>query len=92
MLREEDEKVNDNDSPIKNYPTSIKSKLVIKLNLQKILEEMNTYYPLSSLAEDIDYETKGNFSFLDFKEIISKKYPELNIDKKIFLFKYIQLT
>ena len=92
MLKEEDEKVNDNDSPIKNYPTSIKSKLVIKLNLQKILEEMNTYYPLSSLAEDIDYETKGNFSFLDFKEIISKKYPELNIDKKIFLFKYIPLT
>ena len=92
MLKEEDEKVNDNDSPIKNYPTSIKSKLVIKLNLQKILEEMNTYYPLSFLAEDIDYETKGNFSFLDFKEIISKKYPELNIDKKIFLFKYIPLT
>ena len=92
-MLEEEEKV---DTSLNNknntLPTSMKSKMIIKLRLKQILKEMDKQYLLSSFCEDLDYETKGKFNFLELKEIIDKKYPELNIDKKMFLLKYIPLT
>ena len=93
MIEEEEEK---NESEISTkiniFPTSIKSKLMIKLRLRQTLKEMDKEKPLSELSEDIEYETKGKFNFLEFKQIIEKKYPKLNVGKKIFFLKYIPLT
>ena len=89
----EEEKVDKRTEEFRNiYPTSIKSKVAIKIKLRQILNEMDKEYPLSNFGEDIEYETKGKFIFLELKQIIDKKYPELNIEKKLFLLKYIPLT
>ena len=89
----EEEKVDNGKDEINNkYPTSIKSKMIIKVRLGQILREMDKEYPLSELGEDLEYETKGKFNFLELKQIIEKKYLNLNIDKKLFLLKYIPLT
>ena len=92
MIEEEekvDTSINDKNQ---TFPTSIKSKLMIKLHLRQILKEMDNEFPLSELSEIIEYETKGKFNFLELKEIIEKKYPKLISEKKMFLLKYIPLT
>ena len=90
---EEEEKVDTSiNEKNQTFPTSIKSKLMIKLRLRQILKEMDNEFPLSELSEIIEYETKGKFNFLELKEIIEKKYPKLISEKKIFLLKYIPLT
>ena len=92
-MLEEEEKVNNKiNEPENIYPKSIKSKMIIKLRLRQILREMNKEYPLSKLGEDIDFEYKGKFNFLELKEIIDKKYSSLSLDKKLFLLKYIPLS
>ena len=53
---------------------------------------MNIEYPLCEFAEDLEFETKGRFTFLELKEIIDNKYPKLSKEEKIFLLKYIPLT
>ena len=89
----EEEKVDNGINEIKSiYPTSIKSRMIIKLRLRQILQEMNKVYSLSDFGEDLEFETKGKFNFLELKEIIEKKYPELNSEKKNFLLKFIPLT
>ena len=74
------------------YPTSIKSKIFIKDRLNHILKKMNIEHPLSEFVEDLEYETKGKFTFLELKEILEKKYPKLLLEEKLFLLKYIPLT
>ena len=92
-MLEEEEKVNNKMNESENiYPKSIKSKMIIKLRLRQILREMNKEYPLSEFGEDIDFEYKGKFNFLELKEIIDKKYTSLSLDKKLFLLKYIPLS
>ena len=92
-MLEEEEKVNNKiNEPEIIYPKSIKSKMIIKLRLKQILKEMNQEYSLSELGEDIDYETKGKFNFLELKQIIDRKYTNLSLDKKLFLLKYIPLS
>ena len=92
-MLEEEEKVNNKiNEPEIVYPKSIKSKMIIKLRLKQILKEMNQEYSLSELGEDIDYETKGKFNFLELKQIIDRKYSNLSLDKKLFLLKYIPLS
>ena len=83
---EEEEKV------INNYPTSIKSKLIIKDRLNQILKKMDMEHTLSEFAEDLEYETKGKFTFLELKEIINNKYQKLTSTEKFFLLKYIPLS
>ena len=64
-MLEEEEKV---DTSLNNknntLPTSMKSKMIIKLRLKQILKEMDKQYLLSSFCEDLDYETKGKFNFV----------------------------
>ena len=95
-MLEEEEKVDNSINSINeknnNFPTSIKSKLMIKLRLRQILKEMDNEFPLSELSEIIEYETKGRFNFLELKQIIEKKYPKMISEKKYFLLKYIPLT
>ena len=95
-MLEEEEKVDNSINSINeknnNFPTSIKSKLMIKLRLRQILKEMENEFPLSKLSEIIEYETKGRFNFLELKQIIEKKYPKMISEKKYFLLKYIPLT
>ena len=95
-MLEEEEKVDNSINSINeknnNFPTSIKSKLMIKLRLRQILKEMDNEFPLSELSEIIEYETKGKFNFLELKQIIEKKYPKMISEKKYFLLKYIPLT
>ena len=74
------------------YPTSLKSKIIIKDKLNHILRKMDVEHPLSEFVEDIEYETKGKFTFLELKEIIDNKYPNLLSEEKLFLLKYIPLT
>ena len=83
---EEEEKVNI------NFPTSVKSKKIIKDRLNQILRKMDLEHPLSEFVEDLEYETKGKFTFLELKEIIDNKYPKLTTQEKYFLLKYIPLT
>ena len=77
-MLEEEEKVDNSINSINeknnNFPTSIKSKLMIKLRLRQILKEMDNEFPLSELSEIIEYETKGKFNFLELKQIIEKKF------------------
>ena len=62
---EEEEKVDTSiNEKNQTFPTSIKSKLMIKLRLRQILKEMDNEFPLSELSEIIEYETKGKFNFL----------------------------
>ena len=74
------------------YPTSAKSKQIIKEKLGQILNKMNMEHPLCEFAEDLEFETKGRFTFLELKEIIDNKFPKLSNEEKIFLLKYIPLT
>ena len=74
------------------YPTSIKSKIMIKDKLNQILRKMDMEHSLSDFAEDLEYETKGKFTFLELKEILDNKYIKLPSEQKIFLLKYIPLT
>ena len=74
------------------YPTSAKSKQIIKEKLEQILNKMNIEHPLCEFAEDLEFETKGRFTFLELKEIIDNKFPKLSNEEKIFLLKYIPLT
>ena len=74
------------------YPTSAKSKQIIKEKLEQILNKMNIEHPLCEFAEDLEFETKGRFTFLELKEIIDNKFPKLSKEEKIFLLKYIPLT
>ena len=74
------------------YPTSAKSKQIIKEKLEQILNKMNIEHPLCEFAEDLEFETKGRFTFLELKEIIDNKYLKLSKEEKIFLLKYIPLT
>ena len=83
----EEEKGNNN-----IYPNSLKSKIIIKDKLNKILKKMNSEHPLTEFAEDLEYETKGKFTFLELKKILYEKYPKLLQEEKIFLLKYIPLT
>ena len=75
-----------------NYPTSLKSKIIIKDKLNQILKKMDSEHPLTEFAEDLEYETKGKFTFLELKEILDQKFPKLLREEKIFLLKYIPLT
>ena len=75
-----------------NYPTSVKSKIIIKDKINHILQKMNREHHLSEFAEDLEYETKGKFTFLELKEILNNKYQKLSPEEKIFLLKYIPLT
>ena len=55
---EEEEKVDTSiNEKNQTFPTSIKSKLMIKLRLRQILKEMDNEFPLSELSEIIEYET-----------------------------------
>ena len=74
------------------YPTSLKSKIKIKDRLNQILKKMDNEHSLSEFAEDLEYETKGKFTFLEFKEILDKKFQKLSSEEKFFLLKYIPLT
>ena len=53
-MLEEEEKVDNSINSINeknnNFPTSIKSKLMIKLRLRQILKEMDNEFPLSELS------------------------------------------
>ena len=75
-----------------NYPTSLKSKLLIKDKLNYILKKMDREHPFEEFAEDLEYETKGKFTFLELKEILFQKFPKLSTEEKLFLLKYIPLT
>ena len=49
---EEEEKVDTSiNEKNQTFPTSIKSKLMIKLRLRQILKEMDNEFPLSELSE-----------------------------------------
>ena len=75
-----------------NYPTSVKSKVFIKGKINHILKKMDIEHPLNEFAEDLEYETKGKFTFLELKEILDNKYPKLPSEEKMFLLKYIPLA
>ena len=64
----------------------------IRMNLIKILNQMNNDFLLSQLAEFIENETEGNFSFIKLREILDKIYPNINKNDIQYLLKHISLT
>ena len=53
------------------------SKEEIKEKLREILLKMNSEYSLSRFCEYIENITGGKFSFLTFREIFDKIYPDI---------------
>ena len=64
----------------------------IIMNLNKILNKMNNQFLLSQLAELIENETKGKFSFMTLRQILDKIYPKIDINDKQYLLKHISLN
>ena len=68
------------------------SKEEIKEKLREILLKMNSEYSLSRFCEYIENITGGKFSFLTFREILDKIYPDIQQGDKIYLLKYTSLS
>ena len=68
------------------------SKKEIKEKLREILSKMNSEYSLSQFCEYIENETGGKFSFLTFRELLDKIYPDIQQGDKIYLLKYMSLS
>ena len=64
----------------------------VKMNLMKILNKMNNQFLLSQLAELIENETEGKFSFIKLREILDKIYPNIDKKDKKYLLSHISLN
>ena len=84
------ERLSDNDEDIKTKSSENSNtkfqKLITILNLM-IIE-----FPLNDLAEKIESETGGKFTFRQFNKIINKYYKKISNSDKKNLIKYISLS
>ena len=76
----------------RNISSMNNSKKEIKEKLREILSKINSEYSLSQFCEYIENETGGKFSFLTFRELLDKIYPDIQQGDKIYLLKYMSLS
>ena len=86
------ENLNENSEDVNTISKETNKTNIYIQKLITILNIMSIELPLNNLAEKIESETGGKFTFKEFHKIINKYYKKLSKNEKKDLIKYISLS